>query len=180
MAVLRRVLTGVFGAAAIAGVPGVALAEPPPVPAPQPPPRPNVNALTPVKLSDYAVSDGAWYAFSSGGLTCVLQRSGGYGCNGPLPGAPEGANLVSGVMGGVPAFANTAGPVFGPPDAAKPLPAGSRISYQTVSCGNDGATTTCVDSRSQSGFVVGPGGSSILNETPPLLYRPDGTSPFAN
>ena len=106
MAVLRRVLTGVFGAVAIAGVPGVALADPPPVPAPQPP--------------DYAVSDGAWYAFSSGGLTCVLQRSGGYGCNGPLPGAPEGANLVSGVMGGVPAFANTAGPVFGPPDAAKP------------------------------------------------------------
>ena len=70
--------------------------------------------------------------------------------------------------------------MFGPPDAAKPLPAGSRISYQTVSCGNDGATTTCVDSRSQSGFVVGPGGSSILNETPPLLYRPDGTNPFAN
>jgi hypothetical protein len=65
MAVLRRVLTGVFGAVAIAGVPGVALAEPPPVPAPQPPPPPNVNALTPVKLSDYAVSDGAWYAFSS-------------------------------------------------------------------------------------------------------------------
>ena len=110
----------------------------------------------------------------------MLQRSGGYGCSGPIPGAPEGANLVSGVMGGVPAFASTAGPVFGAADAAKPLPAGSRISYQTVSCGNDGATTTCVDSRSQSGFVVGAAGSFILNESPPLLYRPEGTNPFAN
>ena len=108
------------------------------------------------------------------------QPSGGYGCNAPIPGAPEGANLVSGVMGGVPAFASTAGPVFGAADAAKPLPAGSRISYQTVSCGNDGATTTCVDSRSQSGFVVGAAGSFILNELPPLLYRPEGTNPFAN
>ena len=180
MAVLRRVLIGVLGAAAVVGVPGVAAAEPPPVPAPQPPPLPNVNALTPVKLSDYAVSTVRGTPSASGGLTCVLQRSGGYGCNGPIPGAPEGANLVSGVMGGVPGFANTAGPVFGPPDAAKPLPAGSRISYQTVSCGNDGATTTCVDSRSQSGFVVSPAGSSILNETPPLLYRPEGTNPFVN
>ena len=115
------------------------------------------------------------------GLTCVLQRSGGYGCNGPLPGAPEGANLVSGVMGGVPAFANTAGHgVRATGCGQADCRPDSRISYQTVSCGNDGATTTCVDSRSQSGFVVGPGGSSILNETPPLLYRPDGTNPFAN
>ncbi len=177
---LSRVLTGFLGAAAVFGVPGIASAEPPPEPAPQPPPPPNVNALAPVKLSDYAVMDGAWYVFSSSGLTCVLQRSGGYGCNGPIPGAPEGANLVSGVGGGVPAFANTAGPVFGPPEAAKPLPAGSRISYQTVSCGNDGTTTTCVDNRSQSGFVISPAGSFVLNETPPLLYRPEGTNPFAN
>src|SRR6476620_12432735 len=112
MAVLRRLLTGVLGAAAVVGLPGVAAAEPPPVPAPQPPPPPNVNALSPVKLSDYAVSDGAWYAFSSGGLTCVLQRSGGYGCNGPLPGAPEGANLVSGVLGGVPSFGASPAPMY--------------------------------------------------------------------
>jgi hypothetical protein len=136
--------------------------------------------LAPVKLSDFAAMDGNWYAFSSSGLTCVLQRSGGYGCSGPIPGAPEGANLVSGAMGGVAAFANTPGDVFAAAGAAKPLPAGSRISYQTVSCGNDGATTTCVDSRSQSGFVISPAGSFILNETPPLLYRPEGTSPFMN
>ena len=180
MAVLSRVLIGVLGAATVVGVPGVAAAEPPPVPAPQPPPLPNVNALAPVKLSEYAVMDGAWYAFSMDGLTCVLQRSGSYGCSGPIPGAPEGANLVSGAMGGVPGFANTPGSVFAAAGAAKPLPAGSRISYQTVSCGNDGTTTTCVDSRSQSGFVISPAGSFILNETLPLLDRPEGTNPFIN
>src|SRR3954467_2424184 len=118
MAVLSSLLFGVLGAAAVPGVPGTAAAQPPPEPVPQPPPPPNVNALTPVKLSDYAVADGAWYAFSSSGLTCVLQRSGGYGCSGAIPGAPEGANLVSGVMGGVPAFANTAAQVFGATDEA--------------------------------------------------------------
>ena len=71
---LSRVLIGVLGAATVVGVPGVAAAEPPPVPAPQPPPLPNVNALAPVNLPEYAVMDGAWYAFSMGGLTCVLQR----------------------------------------------------------------------------------------------------------
>jgi hypothetical protein len=180
MAVLSRVLAGVLGAVAVLGVPGIAGAEPPPDPPPQPPPLPNVNALAPVKLSDYATMNDTWYAFTSGGVTCVLQRSGSYGCSGPIPGAPEGANLVSGPYGGVPAFAISPGDVFAAAGAVKPLPAGSRISYQTVSCGNDGATTTCVDGRSQSGFVISPAGSFILNETPPLLYRPDNRGPFAN
>jgi hypothetical protein len=181
MAVLSRLLFGVLGAAAILGVPGIAAAQPPPEPVPQPPPPPNVNALTPVKLSDYAVVDNNWFAFSTpDGLTCVLQKGNGFGCNGPIPGAPEGANLVSGSYGGVPGFYNTAGNVFAAAGAAKPLPAGSRISYQTVSCGNDGTTTTCVDSRSQSGFVISPAGSFIINETPPLLDRPEGTNPFMN
>jgi hypothetical protein len=181
MAVLSRFLIGVLGAAAVVGLPVVAAAEPPPMPAPQPPPPPNVNALAPVKLSDYAVMNNSWYAFTTpDGLTCALQRSGSYGCSGPMPGAPEGANIVSGSMGGVPGFASAPGPVFAAGGAAKPLPAGSRISFQSVSCGNDGAATTCVDSRSQSGFVISPAGSFILNETPPLLYRPEGTNPFAN
>src|SRR6478736_2553465 len=168
MAVLSRVLIGVLGAAAVVGLPGVAAADPPPVPAPQPPPPPNVNALAPVKLSDYVVVENDAYGFTTpDGLTCVLRRSGGYGCSGPIPGAPDGANLVSGGPGPA-GFATADRPIVGVASAAKPLPAGSRISYQTVSCGNDGAATTCVDSRNQSGFVVGPGGSSILNETPPL------------
>jgi hypothetical protein len=181
MAVLSRVLFGVLGAAAVLGVPGVAGAQPPPTPAPQPPPPPNVNALTPVKLSEYGVMDGAWFAFSTpDGLICALQKGNGYGCSGPIPGAPEGANFVSSSYGGVAAFAIAPGNVFAAAGAAKPLPAGSRISYQTVSCGNDGTTTTCVDSRSQSGFVISPAVSFILNETPPLLDRPEGTNPFTN
>ena len=55
----------------------------------------------------------------------------------------------------------------------------SAMTLALSACGNDGATTTCVDNRSQSGFVISPAGSFILNETPPLLYRPDGGSPFA-
>jgi hypothetical protein len=180
--VLNRVLIGVIAAAgaALVGVPGIAGAEPPPEPAPQPPPPPNVNALTPVKLSEYAVMDNNWYAFTSNGVTCVLQKSGSYGCSGAIPGAPNDANLVSGSYGGVPGFANTAGPLFANVGEAKPLPAGSRISYQTVSCGNDGTNTTCVDGRSQSGFVISPAGSFILNESPPLLYRPNGGNPYLN
>ena len=181
MAVLSRVLIGVLGAAAVVGVPGVAAAEPPPVPAPQPPPLPNVNALAPVKLSEYAVMDGAWYAFSTpGGLTCVLQRSGRLRLQRSDSRRAGWCESRQRAMGGVPGFANTPGPVFAAAGAAKPLPAGSRISYQTVSCGNDGTTTTCVDSRSQSGFVISPAGSFILNETPPLLDRPEGTNPFIN
>ena len=174
--VLNRMLLGVVGAAgaAVVGVPGLAAAQP------QPAPPPNVNALAPVKLSEYAVMDNTWYAFGTpDGLTCVLQRTGSYGCSGPIPAAPNGANLVSGGPGPA-SFANTPAPVFAVAGAAKPLPPGSRISYQTVSCGNDGVTTTCVDNRNQSGFVLSPAGSFIFGESNPLLDRPEGTNPFIN
>ena len=177
--VLNRMLIGVVGAAgaAVVGVPGLAAAQPQPAP---PPPPPNVNALAPVKLSEYAVMDNTWNAFGTpDGLTCVLQRTGSYGCSGPIPAAPNGANLVSGGPGPA-SFANTPAPVFAVAGAAKPLPPGSRISYQTVSCGNDGVTTTCVDNRNQSGFVLSPAGSFIFGESNPLLDRPEGTNPFIN
>lgn len=180
---MSRRLSGVLGsvAAALLAMPGLAAADPPPVPAPQPPPPPNVNALQPVKLSEYATADGNWFVFAMpGGLTCALQKGNGYGCNGPIPAAPEGANLVSGSFGGVPGFYNAAAPVFGDPAAAKPLPANMRISYDTVSCGNDGTVTTCVDARNQSGFVLSPAGSFILNTENPLLDRPEGTNPYTN
>jgi hypothetical protein len=177
---LSKVLIGVVGSAGalLIGVPGTASAQP--EPAPPPPPPPNVNALAPVKLSEYGVADYAWYVFTGPpGVTCVLQKNGGYGCSGPLPGAPNGANLVSGGPGPA-GFANADRMVFGTTEPAKPLPAGSRISYQTVSCGNDGATTTCVDSRSQSGFVITPTATWVFGETNPLLDRPEGTNPFFN
>jgi hypothetical protein len=181
--VLNRLLIGVIAAAgaALIGAPGIAAGDPPPTPAPQPPPPPNVNALEPVKLSEYAAMDNNWYVFAvPGGVTCVLQKGNGYGCNGPLPGAPQGANLVSASYGAVPGFYVANAPVFASAGEPKPLPPNRRISFQTVSCGNDGTVTTCVDNRNQSGFVISPAGSFILNDTPPLLDRPEGTNPFIN
>lgn len=159
-------LVGLVSAAgaAVMSVPGVAAAEP--APAPAPPPLPNVNAYAPVKTSEYAVMDNNWYAFATPeGVTCVLQRSGGYGCSGAIPAAPNGANLVSGGPG-APGFASSPAPVFAVVGAAKPLPANSRISYQTVSCGTDGVMTACVDGRNQAGFVISPAGSYVIGEQP--------------
>ncbi len=70
--------------------------------------------------------------------------------------------------------------MFAVAGAAKPLPAGSRMSYGTVSCGNDGVNTTCVDNRNQSGFVISPAGSFTFGESNPLLDRPEGTNPYFN
>ncbi len=177
---LNRVLIGVVGSAgaALIGAQGIAAAQPS---EPPPPPAPNVNALAPVKLSEFAKMDGNWYAFKTpDGLTCVLQRNGGYGCSGAIPAAPNGANFVSGGPG-VPQFSATTGDVFAVVADARPLPAGSRISFQTVSCGSDGGVTTCSDSRNQSGFVLSPAGSHIINGgRDPLLERSEGTNPFFN
>ncbi len=177
MSVLSRILIGCAAAAVVVtGWPGVAGAQPSPEPPPAPP---DVNAFTPVNPMDFAEADGSWYAFSvPGGVTCVLQRNGGYGCNGPLPNAPNGANLVSGGLSGPPGFSTTDRPVFGMVADAKPLPAGSRISFQTISCGTDGVMTACVNARDQSGFVISPGATYLVGTTNPLLDRPDGNRPF--
>ncbi|TYQ03507.1 UNVERIFIED_ORG: hypothetical protein L601_006200000030 [Gordonia westfalica J30] len=173
---LSRILIGAASAvgAAFVGVPGVAAAQPP-----APPPLPNVNAYTPVAPAEYSVMDNHWYAFSTPeGLTCVLQRNGGYGCSGAIPGAPEGANLVSGGPG-APAFSTTAGGLFDVVGGAKPLEPGTRLSFQTVSCGTDGTVTACVDGRTQAGFVISPAGSYVSTSNP-LVERPEGTHPFFN
>jgi hypothetical protein len=175
VSVLSRFVLGV-AVAVLTAAP--AAAQPAPPSPPPPPPAPNVNAYAMTSPKDYAVYDGSAYAFTTGGLTCMLQRSGGYGCNGPLPGAPDGANLVSGVSGGVPAFSVSPAPMYGGP--VKALPANSRVSFGTVSCGGDGTTTACVDSKNQSGFVVTPTASWIVNEVNPLLARPEGTNPYFN
>jgi len=179
--VLSRIFVGrLIGSAclAAAGVltaSGLAAAQPPP---PPPPPVPDINALTPANPQDYAVHDGSAYVFGSSGLTCMLQRSGGYGCNGPIPGGPDGANLVGGTAGGVPVFGVSPAPMYTGP--VNELPPNSRLSFGTVSCGGDGMMTACVDSRNLSGFVISPAGSYVLNELNPLLARPEGTSPYIN
>ena len=174
-----RALVGAacLAAAGVLNAAGLAAAQPPPTP-PPPPPAPNVNEWAPANPQNYAVFDGAAYAFSSNGLTCMLQRSGGYGCNGVLPGAPEGANLISGAAGGVPGFSAAPAPIYGGP--VKALPPNTRLSFGDVSCGGDGTLTACVDSRNQAGFVVSPTASWVVNETNPLLARPEGTNPYFN
>lgn len=174
--VAKLIGTACVAAAGVLGLPGLAAAEPPPPP--PSPPVPDINALPPVNPQDYAVYDGSAYVFGSAGLTCMLQRSGGYGCNGVIPGGPDGANLVGGGSGGVPVFGVSPTPMYG--GQVNPLPPNTRLSFGTVSCGGDGAMVACVDARNQSGFVVSPAGSYILNATNPLLVRPEGTNPFAN
>ena len=153
--VLNRILIGVVGVAgaAVVGMPGIAAADPPPLP--------NINAFPSARPSDYSVMDGAWYAFGAlDGVTCVLDKqSGGYGCSGPIPAAPGGANVVSAGASGKPGFANAARPLYGVVEDAKALPPNTRLTFRTVSCGTDGFATTCVNSADQSGFVLSPEGS---------------------
>ncbi|WP_201742659.1 hypothetical protein [Mycolicibacterium parafortuitum] len=143
----RIMIVSVGAAAAVLGMSGVASAQPP-----------NINAMPPANPQDYAANDGAWYVFSAlDGVTCVLDRgSGSYGCSGPLPGAPNGANLVTGNAAGGVGFANSARPMYGIVENAPALPPNTRLSFKTVSCGNDGFSTSCVNTYNQSGFVISP------------------------
>lgn len=164
-------MAAAVGAALIA-VPATTWADPDTAAAP---PGPNINSYPPISPTDYSVMSGAWYAFATpDGLTCVIQKgSGGYGCSGPIPGAPNGANMVSGGPTGAPDFANTDRPVFSVAGPVKPLPPKTRLSYRQISCGTDGTgVTSCVNSYDQSGFVISPAGSYLVGQTPPLLDRP--------
>lgn len=166
-------LTGLAGAAAAVMIAAAANAGADPDAAPPAPP--NINAFPPVSPVDYSVMGGAWYAFGTpSGLTCVIQKnSTEYGCSGPIPGAPNGANIVSGGPAGAPDFANTDAPEFAVAGPVKPLPPNTRLSYRQISCGSDGAgMTSCMNSYDQSGFVISPGGSYIVGQTSPLLDRP--------
>lgn len=179
---MRGLLIGLVSAAGAAAIALPAVASADPEPAPPPPPPPNIGGYTLVKPSEFAVNGGTMYAFTvNGGITCVMSRdSGGYGCSGPFPAAPNGANVVSGGQAGAPGFATAANPVYVGDQPAQPLPANSRISFRNVSCGTDGVMTTCQNSYDQSGFVISPGGSFILNASNPLLDRPEGRNPYFN
>jgi len=176
--VFSRVVVGAACVAALSVVGGPGLASAQPAPPPPPPPAPNINAYPPANPKDYAVYEGSAYGFTSAGLLCVLQRSGAYGCNGTLPGAPQGANLVSGRSGAVPGFGAAPQPIVAGPVNA--LPPNTRLIFGTVSCGGDGTMTACIDSVNQSGFVVTPGATWVVNEVNPLVARPEGTSPYFN
>jgi hypothetical protein len=144
---------------------------------------PNINGLPPVSPVDYSVVNDRYYAFGTpDGLTCAFERgNGSYGCSGPIPNAPNGANLVSGGARGEPGFANTDAPIFASFGAVKPLPPNQRLSYRNISCAVDGAgTTICTNQQDQAGFVLTPAGSYTFGGDNPLVSRPQGTNPFAN
>jgi hypothetical protein len=166
----------VVGAALpLLALPVNAWADPSPAPSP---PVPNVNAYKPLNPSDYAVPGTTWYGFAGPpGVICIINRANSdYGCSGPLPGAPSGANLVSGGPVGAPGFSATAQPLFLSAGGVKALPPGSRLSFRDISCGVDETgTVACWNSRDQVGFVVSSTGS-FVNTSNPMLDRPDGTT----
>ena len=141
---------------------GVALIATPPKAAADEAALPNVNMYPPISPVDFTTMDGAMYAFGTpDGLTCVIDKSrNGYGCSGPIPAAPDGANLVSGVGAEEPGFANSAAPLYAGTGPVKELPPQMRLSYRNVSCAIDaGGATVCVNTSSQHGFVLSPAGS---------------------
>ena len=167
--------------AGFAGVTGGAIAHADPEPAPAPV-IPNVNAYMPVNPADYTTNKGRWFAFAGPtGVICTIDNlSGDYGCSGPLPGAPEGVNLVTGGPTGAPAFSTTTEPskFAGPAGPVKALPPNTRISFRQISCGVDAnGVVACLNSRDQVGFVVSPT-STYIDATNPLIDRPQGTPPL--
>lgn len=174
-----RIALGACGAV-VAAVASVAPAWADPDPAPAPPPLPNVNAYAPISPVDYSAMSGNWYAFAGPvGVTCVINKiSVGYGCSGALPGAPDGANLVSGGPFGPPLFATTGQPIFAAAGPVKSLPPNTRLSFRDISCGVDGAgAVACVNGHDQVGFVVSPAGT-FIDDLNPMLDRPEGANPY--
>lgn len=178
---LSRILIGLVAAgAAVIGVPGMAAADPDPAP---PPPPLDLNALTPVKPSDFSMLDNGIYAFAvPGDIACIMNRgSGKYGCSGAIPAAPDGANTVTGAQQGPPAFANADRPLFVFDTLPKRLDPGSRISFRDVTCGTDGTVTMCTNSFDGAGFVISPAGSVVLQPNNPLLLNTgEGHNPYFN
>lgn len=178
-------LTGLVAAGLMmAAVPVIAAADPPPSPLPAPPPPPlNLNALAPVKPSAFAMQDGEYYGFAvPGDIVCAISRkTGKYGCSGPLPAAPDGANAVTGAQQGPPTFMSDSRPLFNFDGLPNRLLPGSRISFQNVTCGTDGRITMCSNSFDGAGFVLNPAGSYVLDVNNPLLLNTgEGRNPFVN
>lgn len=165
----------VVGAAlSLLTLPVSAWADPSPAPVP---PIPDVNAYEPLNPADYTVPGTTWYGFAGPpGVTCIINRvNSDYGCSGPLPGAPNGANLVSAAQTGAPTFSSTPQPLFAAAGAVKALPPATRLSFHDISCGVvDTGTVACFNSHDQVGFVVSPAGS-FINASNPMLDRPEGT-----
>ena len=164
------------GVAAVAGVTLATSATADPAPEPT---IPNVNAYMPVNPANYTTNHGRWFAFAGPpGVVCILDNlNGDYGCAGALPGAPDGANVVSAGPVGAPSFSKADVAIYAAAGDVKPLPPKTRISYRQVSCGvDDTGVVACLNSRDQVGFVIGPTGT-FIDATNELVDRPDSSKP---
>ncbi|WP_284235012.1 hypothetical protein [Mycobacterium antarcticum] len=179
---LSRIVIGLVAAgAAVFGVPGVAAADPEPGPPPSPP-APNVMGYAPVKPSEFLLQDGSVYGFAvPGDIACVISRgSGNYGCSGPIPAAPNGANVVTGGQIRPAGFSNADRPLYVFETLPQRLPAGTKISFRNVTCGTDGTTTACTNNYDGGGFVISPAGSFVVDANNPLIDRPQPANPYFN
>lgn len=153
--------------AAGAALVGAATAAAEPVTAPT---VPDVSAYTPVNPADYTVNGGKWLGFAGPpGVVCTLDvLKGDFGCSGPLPGAPEGVNLVSGGPSGAPKFSTTATPPYAAAGPVRPLPPNTRLTFRQLFCGvDDAGVVACVNAVEKTGFLVGPDSTSIILPPPP-------------
>lgn len=149
---------GLLGAATAAADPDTA------------PTVPEVSDYVPVNPADYTVNGGKWLAFAGPpGVVCVLEvLKGDFGCSGPLPGAPDGVNLVSGGPTGMPKFSTTDTPPYAAAGAVKRLPPNTRLTFRQLFCGvDDAGVVACMNAVERTGFLVGPDATSILAPPPP-------------
>ena len=145
--------------------PATAAAEPDTAPT-----VPGVSAYVPVNPADYSVNGGKWLGFAGPpGVVCILDvLRGEFGCSGPLPGAPEGVNLVSGGPTGMPTFSTTDTPPYAAAGAVRRLPPNTRLTFRQLFCGvDDAGVVACVNTAERTGFLVGPEATSIIAPPPP-------------
>jgi hypothetical protein len=111
----------------------------------------------------------------------MTRGTGSYGCSGPIPAAPGGANAVTGSQQGPAGFANADRPLYIFETLPKPLPPGTRINFRNVACGTDGTTTVCNNNYDGGGFVISPAGSFVIEPNNPLLTNDGGgRNPYFN
>ena len=131
------------------------------------PALPDVVSYMPVNPADYTVNGGKWLGFAGpAGVVCTIDvLAGNYGCSGPLPGAPEGVNLVSGGLSGPPVFGTGDAP-YAAAGPVRPLRPNTRLSFRSIFCGADAVgAVACVNGP--VGFVVSPDGTYIHVPPPP-------------
>jgi len=140
------------------------------------PEAPDLSGYQSISVDSY-VDGGEVYFQTPDGLLCAIRPAQGMaGCDGPLPGAPVGANEVAlspdQWRRGLRATAN---PLFVKPSgsAAAALPAGHRIAFADFECAvsgpDNGGKTLCTKGNPVAQwFEITPAGATIGPPTPGL------------